>query len=339
MPNPDDRFPSADTFLIELADAIGRVRRRAAGPAPVAIDLGGACRAGKAKSAAGKPNQDTLHFEAFTASLRGSDRSAGLGHIAIVADGVSRACVGSGELASQTTCRVVAEFLVTKVPDADTNQEVEEVMRAACIEAGREVVRLALSQLPSETAVRDSDLMSSTAVIGMVRGGTLHLANVGDSRAYLVTGTSIEQLTVDGDVRCARLAEGSPPEEVQGMGAEAGALRYCVGACEASPDGAWRCTVQRSSPQVTHWPLQPGDLFLLCSDGLIEENVFLGREEAALLIAREPGLTAQATAERLVEAADARQREPSPQEPEGFGDNITCVVLKVMHPDKPTSEA
>jgi hypothetical protein len=30
-----------------------------------------------------------------------------------------------------------------------------------------------------------------------------------------------------------------------------------------------------------------------------------------------------------VEAADALQRLPSSAKPEGFGDNITCVVIKI----------
>jgi serine/threonine protein phosphatase PrpC len=333
-----NRFPSVDAFLAELMRATERVRKRASGPVTVALDRGTACRAGNAKSAAGKPNQDTLHIQEFGDAVVGSDQPAGKNAIVIVADGVSRARVGTGDLASQAACRILAEYIVRRIPAATTNKQVEEVMTEACIEAGREVVRVALSQVPSEMAVRDSDFMSTTALIGIIRGGMLHLANVGDSRAYLVTGTHIEQLTVDGDVGSARLAEGVAPEEVQSMGVEAGALRYCIGACEAASGGTWQCAVQRSTPQVSHWHFQPDDVFLLCSDGLIEENLFLGREEVAVLLAQNSNQPAQTLAERLAEAADARQREPSPQEPEGFGDNITCVVLKVLNSDQPTSE-
>jgi protein phosphatase len=220
-----------------------------------------------------------------------------------------------------------------------TNEQLEEILTESCVEAGREVVSLALSNLrPEQECVRDSDLMSTTALVGVIRGGVLHLANVGDSRAYLITGTQIEQLTVDGDVRCARLAQGDPPEEVQAMGAEAAALRYCLGACEAGPGGTWQCAVQRSTPQLTHWLLQPGDVLLLCSDGLVEENVFLNPDEVAALLARDAGLPAQVLADRLAEAADSRQREPSPHEPDGCGDNITCVVLKVLNPEQLTKE-
>jgi hypothetical protein len=40
-------------------------------------------------------------------------------------------------------------------------------------------------------------------------------------------------------------------------------------------------------------------------------------------------LPAAELARRLVDAANAMQRLPSAAEPEGFGDNITCVVIKI----------
>jgi serine/threonine protein phosphatase PrpC len=171
--------------------------------------------------------------------------------------------------------------------------------------------------------------MSSTALVGVLRGGELTLACAGDSRAYLVTQTGAEQLTVDGDVRCTQLAEGAPPEEVGALGVDALALYTCLGVGEVDARGAFRCSVERSTPQVSRWRLLPGDVVVLCTDGLVEEGVFLSPADLAGLVAEGRGLPAQALAERLVAAADVRQREPSPQEPDGLGDNITCVVLVV----------
>jgi hypothetical protein len=47
------------------------------------------------------------------------------------------------------------------------------------------------------------------------------------------------------------------------------------------------------------------------------------------MIEQHPELSAQELAERLVGEADARQRVPDEACPEGVGDNITCVVIKV----------
>ena len=41
-------------------------------------------------------------------------------------------------------------------------------------------------------------------------------------------------------------------------------------------------------------------------------------------------LPAKDLAVKLADAADALQRLPSPLEPQGFGDNISCIVIKVL---------
>ena len=51
--------------------------------------------------------------------------------------------------------------------------------------------------------------MSTTALIGVLDGSDLYLANVGDSRAYLVASGLAEQLTVDGDVASSQLRQGT----------------------------------------------------------------------------------------------------------------------------------
>jgi hypothetical protein len=40
-------------------------------------------------------------------------------------------------------------------------------------------------------------------------------------------------------------------------------------------------------------------------------------------------LPAEELAVRLAEASDAMHRLPSNLEPDGFGDNITCLVIKI----------
>jgi PPM family protein phosphatase len=317
--DPADRFDSVVTFVDALAGAVDSVRRRyAPRPAP-ACDAGALSVAGRAKSAVGRPNQDCYHLQPLE----------GGGVLMIVADGVSHARIGSGEKASSIACRVLADFLTPALGGAGTPQEVEALLTETCHEASRAIARAALGLTPWPPDADAADLMSTTALVGVLRGNTLTLAGVGDSRAYLITAGVAEQLTVDGDVRCAHLAAGAPPEEVLGLGEQVQALYACLGIVEPGPDGAIECVLERSTPQVMHVPLEPGDVVLLCSDGLVEEAAFLEPSEAAAVVAGGPELSAQALAERLVAAADAKQRLPSPDEPDGFGDNITCVVLRV----------
>ncbi|MGL4551544.1 MAG: PP2C family protein-serine/threonine phosphatase, partial [Gemmataceae bacterium] len=148
----------------------------------------------------------------------------------------------------------------------------------------------------------------------------------GDSRAYLVRGGVAEQLTVDGDLGSLQLAGGVPPERVREMGPMAQALYRCLGVSQPGPR---RLVMdpERCQPDLTYWPLLPGDVVVLCTDGLVEEGVFLSPAELPLLIDDSP---AEALVERLVTAALARHRGPTDDEPEGCGDDVTCVVLRVL---------
>jgi serine/threonine protein phosphatase PrpC len=318
--DPARRFPTTGELLHGLCAAAERAKMRQESPVPVTVEMAGATRCGQAKAALGRPNQDDLRLLAFPAG----DETQ---QVAVVADGVSHARVGSGGVASQTACEVLAETLPGALAGATLDQ-IEGVLTANCLEAAKAVVRRASAYRPPGGVVRDSDWMSTTVLIGVVRLGLLHLANVGDSRAYLIGERGAEQLTVDGDVAAALLAARTAPEEVSDMGPEAKALRYCLGVCREGPGGVPESVPERATPQVSRWRLQPGDVVLLCSDGLIEEGVFLEPGEVARLVNENPNAAGRDLAELLVATADARQRLPSLDEPEGFGDNITCVVLK-----------
>src|SRR5262249_11495633 len=157
-------------------------------------------------------------------------------------------------------------------------------------------------------------LMGTTLTAAWLEGDLLTLAHLGDSRAYLIDAAGVEQLTVDGDLGCALLAAGGPPEEVLQLGGMARALHDCVGGCYRTPRGELAIEEDRCRPPLTRWPLQPGDVIVLCTDGLVEEGVFLDPNGLADLVRRHQALPAQALAEKLAEAADACQRLPS--EPE-----------------------
>ncbi len=310
--DPARRHLSVAELLSALEGAVTRARQRQASTVALAWDVGGATATGRAKEPLGRPNQDAF--------------AVAEGPLVVVADGVSQSRVGSGDLASRTACSVLSGLAARL--GAANEEETADALRAACLEASRAIVRQAQALGPLPRGARPEGSMSSTALVGAFREHAVSLANVGDSRAYLIAEGGVEQLTVDGDVRCVQLARGAAPEAVRALGADGQLLHSALGACERAPFGDLRASVERSAPHVAHWPLLPGDVVLFCTDGLIEEGAFLSAEEAAAVVRAAPDAPAWALAERLVALADERQRLPSPEEPAGHGDNITCVVVK-----------
>src|SRR5438445_8822325 len=108
------------------------------------------------------------------------------------------------------------------------------------------------------------------------------------------------------------------------------ALRQCVGGCTVAEGGEPSIMLDSCTPRVSRWPLVPGDVIVLCTDGLVEEGFFLEPHMVADLVRANKERPAAEVALLLCEAADAMQRVPSFVEPDGFGDNISAVVIKIM---------
>jgi serine/threonine protein phosphatase PrpC len=316
--DPGERFASVRELTAAFRAALERaeLRRRATGP--VRWDIGCHTRAGRAKTALGWANEDQVLFRHFAVPERA---------LVAVADGISTCDVGTGALASRMACATVdAAF----GPESRRDDFAGRIT-AACRQAAREMLDWAVYQGAGPRLLDGDHLMGTTLTAAWLEGNLLTLASLGDSRAYLIDAMGVEQLTVDGDLGCALLAAGAPPEEVVQLGAMAKALHDCVGGCDRTPQGELIIQEDRCRPGLTCWRLQPGDVVVLCSDGLVEEGAFLDPAKLAELVRRYQALPAQAVAEKLAEAADACQRLPSEGEPEGFGDNISAAVIKIGH--------
>ena len=141
--------------------------------------------------------------------------------------------------------------------------------------------------------------MGSTLDVALVRGQSLFLAHVGDSRAYVLRGDALYGLTDDHTLSRALRARGSTPAEAaahpQG--------HMLVRALGVYPD---------VHPDVAFYDLAPGDVFLLCTDGL---HGALPTERIREILLTQPA----AAAEALVGAARAA----------GARDNVTAVVFRV----------
>jgi PPM family protein phosphatase len=138
--------------------------------------------------------------------------------------------------------------------------------------------------------------MGTTLVALLCSETAAVLANVGDSRAYLMRDATTSQITEDHTFEHLVAGAGSLPNLSQRL------VRFLDG----RPDGR--------SPDLTPRTLCTGDRLLLCSDGL-SSYVPHGLIHEALTAAHEPG----AAADRLIELAIEQ----------GGPDNITAIVIDI----------
>ncbi|MSQ94691.1 MAG: hypothetical protein EXR98_09050 [Gemmataceae bacterium] len=313
-PNPERRHATPQAFAHAFDESIITAYQRRAYAGNLRWELGGHTRTGRSKSELQRDNEDSI-------VVKDDVHSA----LALVADGVSTCDIGSGSLAS-TMATIAIE---NAFAEGCTHDTFAETAGAATQRSSQGLLEWAIAQGYRAELVAGKDLMGTTLTLAWLQGRQLSLANLGDSRAYLITAQAVEQLTVDGDLASDLLAQGVPPEEIKELGAMARSLRACVGGCTIGDDGEPSVLPESCTPKVTHWPIIPGDVIMLGTDGLVEEGFFLEPQTLAEIVHANQDRTAAELALMLVEAADQMQRPPSIMEPDGFGDNISCVVIKI----------
>jgi PPM family protein phosphatase len=169
--------------------------------------------------------------------------------VSIVADGMGGQA--AGEIASKRAIEVVPRELRKNVGATPPIDHVKTTIRKAIVQANEEIMSMGALD-------RDLRNMGTTIVLALWRKGPeLFIANVGDSRAYLIRGDKIEQLTVDHSL------------------AQALVDNKTISAAEAREhrfrNVLWKYLGSKEvgeGPEVKVVPISPGDRFLLCTDGL-----------------------------------------------------------------------
>lgn len=204
------------------------------------------------------------------------------GSLFLVADGMGGH--QSGELASRYAAdRIIRHYM------GDPATDVAASLRGAIEDANATLYARA-------TASENGEKWGTTVVAAVVRGSQLWIANVGDSRAYLLRDGQLRQLSRDHD-----------------LASELG----------VNPSAPWigrhvvtRALGQKPEVEVDVFPplgLRTRDRILLCSDGLTSP---LSAEEIGEVAA---GLPPQAAAGALVKAANER----------GGPDNVSVILIRV----------
>jgi protein phosphatase len=209
-----------------------------------------------------------------------------------VADGMGGA--QAGELASSLAAEAVRD---DTSGHAGGEQRVDDLIQAA----NRRVY-----ERQSEDAAASG--MGTTMTVALVEDGRVAIGHVGDSRAYLIRARRLEQLTEDHSLVAELVRSGKlSPEEAEGHPQRSVITR----ALGTDPD----VDVDTFSVET-----KPGDLFLLCSDGLtamVDDETILGEVER-----HRDDLGAAAKA--LVRAANKN----------GGDDNITVVFFEIVGDDE-----
>ena len=210
---------------------------------------------------------------------------------AVVADGMGGH--EAGEVASAMVVDIIRDCLEKNLSETFDYVEVGETIRQAFIAANTIIFDYAKSHYKVMG-------MGTTTTLSMIYGGKLITAHVGDSRAYMVDGEKITQVTKDHSYVQELVARGEITPEMAKHHPKKNFITRAMGAEE---------TVKVDIVIKAY----SGEKVVLCSDGLTN---FVEDEEIKDCLNNEKSL--QDAAQTLVNLANER----------GGRDNITIAILE-----------
>jgi serine/threonine protein phosphatase PrpC len=215
---------------------------------PLRIEMGEASDVGRVRHL----NEDSLLTLEPLLEGAPSDMPSGL---FAVADGIGGHEAGeiASDLALKTLERGIRKILLSAIKEANSAVFDEKYMLQALTNA----VRLANSEVYAEGQARRNN-MGTTLAAALVLGETAYIANVGDSRVYLLDGKHLRQVTKDHSLVAAMVEAGRiTPEEVY---------------THPRRNIITRCLGPQKDVEVDLFVenLKPPGLLILCSDGLWE---------------------------------------------------------------------
>jgi PPM family protein phosphatase len=236
------------------------------------------------------------------------------GTLFMVADGMGGAA--AGEIASAMAVEVVLGELREKWISVQTTdpEEFVRAIRRATVAANQQIHNFAASHSEYRG-------MGTTATVAGLLGDKLYVAQVGDSRAYLVRDGVASQITKDQSLMQKLIEAGELTEE------------------EAAQSDRRNIILQALGPEplikidLTHQQVRRGDVLVLCSDGLSGQ---VTKDEIARIVSEEPDLVS--ACKRLIDRANenggpdnitviAARFDGSRLEPPGTGDQVGHRVL------------
>jgi protein phosphatase len=224
--------------------------------------------------------------------IRSNNQDSGYAgsHLFLVADGMGGHAGGD----------VASAIAVTRI--AETDREYTSPNDA---EFALQAALLAANALLAETVFEHGELTGmGTTVSGILRvGNQVALAHIGDSRIYRFRGGVLEQITADHTFVQRLVDSGRITPEEAAVHPRRSVLMRVLGDVDASPE-----------IDTAVLDTQPGDRWLLCSDGL---SSYVPEERIAAVLA---------AGGRTGDAADRLIKESLDQ---GAPDNVTVVLVDI----------
>jgi len=224
------------------------------------------------------------------------------GALALVADGMGGAA--GGELASRLAAETILDDLARSAPDHHFALRL------------RTAVEAANARIHQESRGNHRLWgMGTTATAAGILGDQLYIAQIGDSRAYLIRGGAAHQLTRDQSRVQALIEAGELTPEEAAQSAERHIILQALGP-EPEVD-----------VDLTHHDLCRGDTLLLSSDGLhgVVDDDEIARIAAPHLASTGSDPDPDAACQALIDLANQR----------GGPDNITVVIIHFEGPGLP----
>lgn len=225
------------------------------------------------------------------------DESLGL---YIVCDGMGGHA--AGEVASELTCKSIHSSLKSKekiikslidANDSPKRRRIVEILKDAVQGANEEVLKIANQDNGKKG-------MGTTVALLLFTKAGVFVAHVGDSRAYLVRGDNVRQLTEDHSLVNEMVRSGIISKDKAFNHPQGNVITKAIGAGEVI------------TPDVLFYEFLPGDVFFISSDGLHD---YLKDSDIFKLLDRNP---IKSLAHEFVKFANHK----------GGKDNITCICLE-----------
>ena len=247
-------------------------------PVPLTIELSAAVDPGRARS----NNEDSVALDNDVA-------------LAVLADGMGG--YNAGEVASNMATSFIRNELGRWLREAHSHASDTEVRRAMdiCVDNANRAIFNAANSNPQYAG------MGTTLVVAVFRENRLLVGHVGDSRAYRLRGGRLQQITRDHSLLQEQIDAGLITPEQAAFSANKNLVTRAVG-------------VEDTVLLETHQhDVQPGDTYLMCSDGLSDmlDDASIGQ----LLLAHD---SLAAACQALIDAANDA----------GGKDNISVVLVR-----------
>ncbi len=266
-------------------------------PAPIMIHVFGRTDVGRTR----EHNEDAFVVADLTrgnATLQPEVRSHEVGDrgtLFMVADGMGGAA--AGEIASAMAIELVLRELTEAMSrtDAPNDDAFATAIKKATATANTKIHNFALEH-PEYRG------MGTTATVAGLLGDTLYVAQVGDSRAYLIRDGKAQQITKDQSLMQKLIEAGELTEAEAEVSERRNIILQALG-----PEAQIRV-------DLTHQRVRRGDVLVLCSDGLSGQV----RTDDIARIVTEDEEDLMSACKRMIDLANAN----------GGPDNITVITAR-----------